>query len=334
MSKIETKQKNYSLQVFEQNLKNPFAKNCYLLSGVSHEEDRLKLGALGQCQYLYGDPFAIKSYQHLIELIKEIHADTENLDSMVELREKKLAILSETPIPFWLAYLRHYCTSTLVYDIRNATFDEYTDFMFDHYPRFWRDRKVFRWDRQAEILFDPQKLLRYYIKLFNEPSFLTNRFSEEQIEQALGMQCIRGWADWTLGCAMAHPNSTVDDMEACILAMYNLFDKLFAGSNLSDTGFMWWDIGYGACSDSGLASANVKEKLTDADRQRLRNAKHQTQVRLLNHKSYSCQEAAIHGLQHSGHPERENALRKYIADNPDLPARLKEFALHAIEVPM
>lgn len=234
----------------------------------------------------------------------------------------------------WQSFLHYYCCKSLVYDLRDASFDAYCDFIFDHFPLLHRDREVFRWDKQAKVIFKSSQLVHFYTQLFTDPAFLHKRYSEDQIKQALGYNGIRGSKSWTIGCAMFSEDVTTDETEACIRSTYGLFGGLFNHAGYTEIGFMWWDIGYGGCERPRKYDPNYKPPSKE-DLQRLNQAEFETIVRVLNSKSsYEAQHAAIHGLGHRSHPDKIKTLEQYLEDHPNIPAWLREYALYAIEVPL
>lgn len=329
----EVKARELLLQAYESVKRDKYyPKTCYLLGKMSLYDidgkfDFEAMRILARCQDAYDDPFAIEAMRLGIEVARKEKGDCTRVITMFE---EGLEKITSQPILLWQSFLRYYCLKTLIYDLRDADFDAYSDFVFDHFPRLWRDRDSFRWDRHTEVIFNSSQLSRFYTQLFQNPAFLIDRYSYDQIEQGLGMQGIRGWANWTIGCAMRNQNTSVDEEEACIRSMYGLFVHLFAKAGFTEIGFMWWDIGYGACSDRHTDPKPVMRILTEEDRQKLIAANFETMVRVLNLKSRACQKAAIHGLGHSSHPDKEKVLRQYLDDNPDLLDWLRSYVMAAI----
>lgn len=269
--------------------------------------------------------FAIET---LLKLKDSFPHSEEIANSLLEERDKLLPDYK----PFWLSYLQDYCRRTLIYDLHDISFDAYCDFVFDHFANLHHDFKSKTWADYAEAHFDPTQLLHFYTELFQDPSFLLERYTSDQIIQGLdmGKGGIRGRYDWTIGCAMSHPDTTADDIIACCRAMVGLFKHLFfRGAGLYDIGFMWWDIGYGGCGHETIRDR--KSKYSDEDRIRVIHSSLLTMIDVLNMNSYYAQRAAIHGLGHFGSDESKAVLQQYLDDNPDLPASLREYALSAIK---
>lgn len=261
----------------------------------------------------------------LVDLGDELPNSTEILADFKKNRDE----LSPISKPSWLSYLHDYSRRTLAYDLLDADFDTYCDFIFDHYVNLPHDFKAKRWDDYAEVIFDPTQLLHFYTELFQAPSILAERYTTDQIIQGMDMTGIRGWQDWTIGCVMWHPDTTADDVVACRRAMVGLFKHLFNLPGLSDVGFMWWDIGYGVCSHTTVKTN--EPKYNAKDRKRVIQSSLLTMTDVLNMKSYDAQRAAIHGLGHFGSDESKAVLKQYLDDNPDLSESLREYALDAIK---
>lgn len=274
--------------------------------------------------------YVLESINLAIETLVNLDGAFPNSDGILTNFKKNRDNLSPISQPLWLSYLHDYCRRTLAYDLRDADFDTYCDFVFDHYVNLRHDFKTKRWDYYAEVTFDAQKLLHFYIELFHNSLSLQKRYSINQIVQGFGSKGIRGWNDWTVGCVMAHPDTVVDDVVTCIQSMGRLFEDLFRRTDFLSTGFMWWDIGYGSCGYDGIGRQKPRE-YSEEDIKRINQKNFLVMVEVLNMDSLHCQKAAIHGLGHSKHYEKELVLLEYLDTNPDLPASLREYALDAIK---
>src|ERR1700720_2242179 len=83
-------------------------------------------------------------------------------------------------------------------DITQHSFDQFIDFLFDHEVVPTSDleaagptkaKKPWDWE-PMELLYDPEKVCGYYVRLFREPRFLLQRFSRPHLEQ--GFWAIQG----------------------------------------------------------------------------------------------------------------------------------------------
>ena len=312
---------------------NYHSKNCYLLGQVlvqTGDKANLKEAIHMLVRSVYSEDGLYS--RKALSLIQSYTSDIKDIISADGIKqiEQELAQQVEKLPSVWQRFLRHYCLKTLEYDLRGISVDTFMDFVFDHWPRLpaWRDQKWDEWYRQAKVIFSPPEILKLYTEMFQSANLIAERYSPTHIKQ--GLNPIRG--NWTLGCVLSDENSSVEDGEACIRAMYDLFVHLFQRADFVTTGYMWWDIGYGGCDDNlRLKLKAQKHKRSPEKRQRLLQATFETQVRVLQMKNLDCQEAALHGLQHYDHPDTQEALRQYLRDNPDLPSSHREYALGIIK---
>ncbi|MEO1165621.1 MAG: hypothetical protein AAFV98_17680 [Chloroflexota bacterium] len=303
-----------------------YPKTCFLLgkldldTGGRYYDDYFVYGISNK--HPYGDKYVLLTYEeYYLDMLVKVGADTDSISRARDKRDKhKANLLSE-----WETYLYHFCQQTLRYDLLGVDFDTFCDFVFDHYPLSPNDFDSFRWDRTATVLFDSGELTRFYTALFSDPAFVKKRYSTDQIKQAMEMRGIRGWQEWTVGCAMTSQGTTVAETEALLRSVYGLFEGLLNGYH-EDIGFMWWDIGYGACKQSRKWNPELKRAITDDELQRLRDAERDTILRLLNSKNYAYQEAALHAIQHKCIKNGGDVIDDYLARNPNISGRLRDFA--------
>lgn len=298
-------------------------KTCLLLArmmldGVGGKVDGDKaIELLFRTETGHGDPIADEALSFLIEISEQglYDIDLVKNGSLIADIPGALSAVRARYLSHWQRYIIRYCRDNLYYDLRTASFETFVSFVFDHFQTSMKDPYTIHWTNVARVDFDARRLLTYYTRLFRNPEFLMNLYSSDELELGLGMETIRGFVNWSVYCVMMHPDNTVDEAEACIRSVYDLFAKLFSRSVAPDAAYMWWDIGYGACSHS---QPSPRKTLTEAERKRLFQADFETMVRVLGHESLTCQGAALHGLGHSLHPDKENGLLKFLADHPDL----------------
>ncbi|HEX8474005.1 MAG TPA: hypothetical protein VF666_08230 [Pyrinomonadaceae bacterium] len=201
-------------------------------------------------------------------------------------------------------------------DITELTFEEWVEFIFNHpvtKPAWhWSDE----WEYYAS---DGVKLVRYLIRLFREPSFLFERYSREQLEQAF-------WFVPTLLCFVSfrgllwQKNLPWKLRRELIVSIGDLFERFFAVDALETSCFMWWDVlAYGYHMTGG--------KPEDKNGARVQQAMFETLKRILYLDSRDCRMSALHGLGHLKHPELEKTIDEFLAAHTDLDEELKKYAL-------
>ncbi|MEL6151141.1 MAG: hypothetical protein AAFR56_16070, partial [Chloroflexota bacterium] len=224
---LELLQEVYAREAYENGLKQGyFAKNCYLLGGFllqpnrEHFDLRNGLGALSRCVKMAGNPHvhdALQLAQEFVNNWDEVRTNEiarENLTEFIVDLENTVRDTETVPTSLWNTYLREYCQNHLKYDLRDVGFDALADFVFDHIPIRRGDFDSFRWHRHARVIFDPGQLIRFYTKMFTAPTFLVDRYSEQQIREGFEMDGIRGWADWTISCLIIREETALDEAEA------------------------------------------------------------------------------------------------------------------------
>lgn len=210
-------------------------------------------------------------------------------------------------------------TQDVLYDISEATFDEFVDFLFAHhaYEGMWEFDPV---------NFDPIRTVRFYIQLFNDPAFLFQRFSREQLENGF-WQVQSCNLEIAAGHLLGTGSIPLDLRLDFIRAMYNLYKYFFSIDPLENSCFMWWD---GVTSDTGVSSKyGIKDRIKE-DYTAIRDTMFETLGNILELDSPCCRSAALHGLGHLGHPDTETLIHKYLDAHPELDRGTRAYALASI----
>ncbi len=106
-----------------------------------------------------------------------------------------------------------------------------------------------------------------------------------------------------------------DSRERLVRSMYELFLRLFARGPLGSVSYMWWD--------SLLGRMDYDQS---PDGARLRQVMFDVLCQILNVEDRSCQEGALHGLNHLEDPGTEAVVREWLARHPALDRKLLEYA--------
>lgn len=204
-------------------------------------------------------------------------------------------------------------TQDFLYDITEASFDEFVDFLFTHhaYEGIWE---------LDPLNFDPTKSVLLYIQLFNEPAFLFQKFNREQLEK--GFWVVQSC---NLEIAIGHLISTTDiplDLRLdFIRAIYPLYKYFFAVDALENSAIMWWD---------GLISDYKSRRSLAQEDTAIRDTMFETLSQILTLDSPSCQGAALHGLGHLQHPMTESLIHHYLSIHPELDEGIRIYALACV----
>jgi hypothetical protein len=162
----------------------------------------------------------------------------------------------------------------------------------------------------------------YYVRLFQEPEFLSTRFSKAQLEEGF-------WAIqvFNLDCSayrIIHETDLPFTLrEECIRSMFDLFTRLFSKESLDSSVSMWWD---SMCYDWDCGN---RKRERGGDDERMQDTFFETLSKLLSSSSENCQRNALHGLGHLHHPETPKLIERYIQEHPSLTNESKAYALSA-----
>lgn len=191
----------------------------------------------------------------------------------------------------------------------NRSFDEGVDFIFNYLSN---EKLQDKWYAEEGITKRFGNIFAgNCIKLFNNPEFLLDKYSFEQINEGfvfiLGPRVlIRMWL-W-------NKNNHPELRREFITSMVNVFEKVFAKNPLKNSCFMWWDYLRGFNDDKDL---RVMDWMFEALSQ------------ILKINSLECQLSALHGLGHIEHDGKKNLIERFLEDNPYF--QDKKYALDAIE---
>ena len=211
------------------------------------------------------------------------------------------------------------------YDLTGIEFDNFINFIFDHPPvkiKLNNSEQEEAWYWNAKVFYEPENIIRHYIKLFLEPDFLVKKFEDEQLEQGF-------WAIQSdiLDCSVT---SLICDVALkkslrikCIHTMYNLYQQLFSIKTLDTSTNMWWDsINYDwHCKNRSRSNGGEDLWLQDAIFETLK--------KIIALPSPVCQYAALHGLSHLHHPETSNLIKHFLKNNPNISQNRHEYAKSA-----
>ena len=204
-------------------------------------------------------------------------------------------------------------------DITNYSFDEFVSFVFSHDVAPEHETQWY-W-KMPDVVFAPQQICAYYMRLFREPEFLLEQFSRPQLEE--GFWAIFGGPDWALQHLLWEPKIPFPERAECVRAMFDLFSRFFAIEPLEGACMMWWD---GICYDWHCGN-RVRER--GGEDLEMQDVMFETIAAILFLDSAHCQKAALHGLGHLHHPETEVLVQRYLAAHPSLAESEKEYALAA-----
>jgi hypothetical protein len=190
-------------------------------------------------------------------------------------------------------------------DLTNVSFDDFISLIFEPAEQIKPDILL------PEVQLNAQKLCAYYIQLFQNPEFLTSRFTKKELEE--GFWEIMGYShDWSLGELIEYSDAPLSSRKECIESMAFLFERLFANGPLDTSVHMWWD---SLCYSWHCENRKRERGGEDLE---LQDTYFQTLAKVLAIDSWTCQGAALHGLGHLHHPGTSDLINRYIDNHPSL----------------
>ena len=187
------------------------------------------------------------------------------------------------------------------------TFERWTQKVFTGRPPTW----PWLWNNALH----PKRaewLVTYPTRLFQEPVFLIDRYSDKQLRRGFWNLTNR----WELTESLWKKDLPWQLRRACIRAMVPLFEKFFIQKPLDNTCHMWWDF---------------FRYFGDDPDERIVNEMYLALRKILFIESLDCQGAALHGLGHIEHPKKAALINRYLRRYPDLHPAIRSYALASID---
>jgi hypothetical protein len=210
----------------------------------------------------------------------------------------------------------------LVVDLRDASFDQWLGFVFDHEPleEGQDSGDAWYWTSEVELAVQPARQVAHLLRLFERPDVLLSRFTEPQIEQGFWFMFSAGGTDWFL-TPLWDPNVPWAAREACIRAIPSLYERLF-DSDEEGEGVAWmlWDFlafGYD-CGNRDPSRSEEDKRVQEAMLEAMSEM-------LLGSSSAMAQRAALHGLFHLQHRSGSALIQTYL-DSRWTSQSLREYA--------
>jgi hypothetical protein len=206
-------------------------------------------------------------------------------------------------------------------DLTKSSFEGFVVFLFDRDVSLESEGRDY-WYWHVEVEFEAKKIASYYVQLFRQPEFLLERFSKAQLDEGF-------WAiqlpnlDCSVYRIIGDSDLPLSVREECIRSMANLFTRLFAKEKFDTSVWMWWD---SLCYDWNCGNRNRERGGEDLE---LQDIYFQTLADVLSIDSWTCQQAALHGLGHLHHPQTAELIGRFIDEHPSLTQEQKAYALAA-----
>ncbi len=237
----------------------------------------------------------------------------------------------------------------MTYDLRGASFEAFLDFLFDH-PVAAQHREENWWKEPGKEVpiesawyddlgrnpwtqssHDPELTAEFYIRLFEEPRVLLDRYSRSQIAQ--GFALIPGFPNLEfpmgLGRLFVEEQVPLGKRLSVARALGPLYNDLFAPEDFDSAAWSLWGglvMGFNSAIELHAANLGASEEIRP-----LRQAMFEVLAGLLDHSDPNMAGFAICQLGYLDHPDTAPAIRHCLAKRDDLSKEDVELAQRVIE---
>jgi len=210
-------------------------------------------------------------------------------------------------------------------DLRTASYDEFVDFVFDHYPEDEVNDKWY-WKSQAEIKVEPRRALDYLTRVFLNGTNLLQKYTPRQIAEGLEYLIGGGPASEFLD-QLWNAEIPWPDRHRSILAIPRIYADVLETDpdGVGGCAYMLWDwVAYGYhCGNH--------DPTTDAEAARVQDAMFTALTSMLQSTHPETQVGALHGLGHLHHRDGARVMREFLGSDRPTDPSVREYAAKVLE---
>ena len=210
-------------------------------------------------------------------------------------------------------------------DLRNANYDEFLEFVFDHYPEHEVDKKWY-WQLEEEVQIVPSRAIEYMTRLCADSAQLLEQYTPMQIAE--GLNYVFGAAGHTAFLdQLWNPDIAWPARRRCILAIPHLYKNVLerAADGVGGCAYMLWDsIAY----DYYCGNRDPDKQPEDA---RVQDTMLEALKGMLASDHPETQKGALHGLGHLSHRDSARAIRTFLSSDRNLDGAVRTYAGEVLE---
>ncbi|MEZ6194510.1 MAG: hypothetical protein R3F20_02115 [Planctomycetota bacterium] len=156
------------------------------------------------------------------------------------------------------------------------------------------------------------RLVPFAARFFGESGALLEAHGEAAIERALATLC----RDVQIQFDLWDDGTTIEERHACIRAMGDLFEQVFAVVDLPERCFMWWHLMITYAAEGHPESCRCVEEVLE---------------RILFAGPMNCSLSALHGFGHLPNCRREEIIDRWLSAQEGLDPETRKYAEAARE---
>jgi len=210
-------------------------------------------------------------------------------------------------------------------DLRNASYEQIVEFVFDHHPEDEVDDKWY-WKLEPDVQIEPRQAIAFLTRLCQTAGELTKRFTLRQIAEGVNYVFGAG-GQYQFSEHLWNPAVAWPERRACIRAIPSLYSQVFEREDdgIGGCAFMLWDwIAYGYCAGSRTPASEPEDA-------RVQDAMFEALVSMLESDHPETLRGAIHGLGHLEHRDGNRVLRELLASSRPLDFEVRRYAAQVLE---
>jgi hypothetical protein len=191
-------------------------------------------------------------------------------------------------------------------DTTGYDLDSWIRFAFDHHV----SEDPWYYTEEMHFVCDPQSVIVFYTRLFQNPRSHLSQYDDAQFEQGLWFVVGSQLSEW-----LWEGEIPLQLRLDCIDTMPVMFREFLVDHPLETACFMWWDmLRYFGDSPEPSIVAYMIRALDQILRLPMRH----------------LQMSALHGLAHLTHESKEGIIRRFLLVNGEIDDEMREYAENAI----
>ncbi|SRR6266480_874157 len=210
-------------------------------------------------------------------------------------------------------------------DLTHATYGEFLQFVFDHYPEDEVDDKWY-WKLDTDVQIPPQRAIEFLTRVCTHAADLLTQYTPRQIAEGLnylfgapGGSAFRDQL-WS-------PDVPWTERRQCILSIPALYTQVLETEpdGVGGCAYMLWDsIAY------DYFCAN-RDPTTDVEDARVQDAMFDALTGMLRSDHPETQRGAVHGLGHLSHRKSGAAIREFLSSDRQITQAVRAYAGAVLE---
>jgi len=210
-------------------------------------------------------------------------------------------------------------------DLREATYDQFLEFVFDHYPEDEVDDKWY-WQLEEEVQIAPRRAIEFMTRMCVESVRLPEIYTPTQIAEGIEYVFGAGGTD-PFRDQLWNPEVPWPERRRCILAIPRLYENVLERDldGLGSCAFMLWDsIAYDYYCDN-------KDPAKDPEDARVQDAMLEALKTMLRSDHPETQRGALHGLGHLCHRDSNGVIRAFLSSRRALEPAVRTYGAKVLE---